>query len=312
MSIRGVGRFLARLRPPSPGPFLCRVRAWPKVGARADAFGERMRHGLAASLDRLSRALSSPLTEAELDAPGLVFAPHPDDETLGCGGTILLKRSRGADVGVAFLTDGSKSHAALVSPEILADERHLEALEACRRLGVPERAVTWMGFPDGELARHARAAVSRVVELLTERQPHVVFAPLPVNEHPDHVATGRIVRAALRRAPLEAPVTLLEYPIWFWHHFPWVSLRDGDPGLLEKTRAARFGLRVLTHLDVRVDVRAVRREKRAALAAHKSQMERRNGDPRWWTLGDVSGGELLSRLLADAERFRRIRVGGCG
>ena len=39
-------------------------------------------------------------------APAIVFAPHPDDETLGCGGTILKKRSLGAPVEVVFLTDG--------------------------------------------------------------------------------------------------------------------------------------------------------------------------------------------------------------
>lgn len=311
MSIRARTPPPGSLAPVSKRAFPFRVRASQVLGIQPGSLTERARHGLAAALNGLSRVLSTPLDDAELVAKTLVFAPHPDDETLGCGGTLLLKRARGAEVGVAFLTDGSKSHPALVPAETLANQRRLEALEACQRLGISEGSVTWMGFPDGELSAHEDAATARVVELLTAWRPHLVFAPYPVSEHPDHVTTERVVREALRRAALDGPVTLLEYPIWFWHHFPWVSLRGSEGhALLAKTIAAGFGLRALTDLDARVDVRAVRQAKRAALAAHRSQLERRDGDPGWWTLGDVSDGEFLEHLLGDEERFRRIRVRG--
>src|SRR5207248_577693 len=43
----------------------------------------------------------------ELGRSAIVFAPHQDDEVLGCGGTIVRKLRAGADVTVVFLTDGS-------------------------------------------------------------------------------------------------------------------------------------------------------------------------------------------------------------
>ncbi len=49
------------------------------------------------------------LSEKELAGSTLVFAPHQDDETLGCGGTIIKKNRLGAKVTIVFLTDGRKS-----------------------------------------------------------------------------------------------------------------------------------------------------------------------------------------------------------
>ncbi|HLL52387.1 MAG TPA: PIG-L family deacetylase, partial [Myxococcaceae bacterium] len=108
-----------------------------------------------AALRRLHRTalghLGRPLGEEELRRGAMVFAPHPDDETLGCGGTILRKRRAGAEVRIAFLTDGAASHAHLVPREALRALREREALEAAGALGVEASRVCWLGFPDGEL-----------------------------------------------------------------------------------------------------------------------------------------------------------------
>src|SRR5690606_38092378 len=45
-----------------------------------------------------------------LDGPLLVIAPHPDDETLGCGGVIALATCRNVRVHTVFVTDGGASH----------------------------------------------------------------------------------------------------------------------------------------------------------------------------------------------------------
>src|SRR5579885_2284019 len=60
------------------------------------------------------------------DAPALIIAPHHDDETLGCGGVIALKRAAGVPVQVVILTDGSRSHleqASLPVADIIASRR---------------------------------------------------------------------------------------------------------------------------------------------------------------------------------------------
>ena len=74
------------------------------------------------------RLLHSRLKEYEardLVRPALVFAPHQDDETLGCGGTILKKRAAGAEVGLVFLADGGTSHEKLMVPQEMATLREL-------------------------------------------------------------------------------------------------------------------------------------------------------------------------------------------
>src|SRR5262245_59164913 len=71
----------------------------------------------------------------------LVIAPHPDDETLGCGGTIKLLTNAGARVDVLYTTRGENG---LFSPELaapeerqqLAERRTREAEAACKLLGV--------------------------------------------------------------------------------------------------------------------------------------------------------------------------------
>jgi LmbE family N-acetylglucosaminyl deacetylase len=49
----------------------------------------------------------------------VVFSPHPDDETLGCGSTIIKKKRLGADVTIVFMTDGSKSHPHFIFRELI-------------------------------------------------------------------------------------------------------------------------------------------------------------------------------------------------
>lgn len=58
----------------------------------------------------------------------LVIAPHPDDETIGCGAAIARKRTAGTPVEVAVVTDGRHSHLSpLVSPTRLAELREAES-----------------------------------------------------------------------------------------------------------------------------------------------------------------------------------------
>ena len=80
----------------------------------------------------------------------LVLAPHPDDETLGCGATIMRKLAAGRQVTVAVATDGRYSHRSNhVTPEQLADLRRVEMEEAGRRLGLSTGDIRWGGFVDG-------------------------------------------------------------------------------------------------------------------------------------------------------------------
>ncbi|MBD0337375.1 MAG: PIG-L family deacetylase, partial [Cyanobacteria bacterium Co-bin13] len=87
-------------------------------------------------------------------APALIVAPHPDDETLGCGGLIALKRQQGTEVRVVILTDGRASHPShprLPTQELVAI-RQQEATQALAVLGVPPEDLHFFNQPDQGVA----------------------------------------------------------------------------------------------------------------------------------------------------------------
>jgi len=271
--------------------------------------GARLR-GAFRRLHRQAMArLSTRLGAEALRQPAMVFAPHPDDETLGCGGTLLRKRQVGAEVRLVFLTDGAASHPHPHPRAGLAALRAREALAAAEALGVSAEHVAWLGFPDGALAGHHAAAVSQVEALLERHRPEQLFVPSAWGEHADHAATCAIVYEALRRALRRA--TVLEYPVWRWRHWPTTSMTSSPRrrlAALSSGLAAGFGLRLLAEFRTSVPIRGLLGQKRAALARHASQLQRREGEPGGEPLGEVDGGEFLDCFFQDHEVYRRVEV----
>ncbi len=94
----------------------------------------------------------------------LVFAPHSDDETLGCGGMLALAARNGAKVHVVLVTNGDAfrfaAYRALrtirMTPDkyvFFAYKRQRETINALRALGVKQESVTFLGYPDRGTAR---------------------------------------------------------------------------------------------------------------------------------------------------------------
>lgn len=252
----------------------------------------------------VNRCLSEKLTVSSLRARTLVFAPHPDDEVLGCGGTIVLKVRSGAAVQVVIMTDGRASHSHLVAAPELIRIREQEALAAAGRLGLSANAYHFLRFEDHALAEQGAEARSQVSELIYRFQPDEIYVPHHRDTLSDHVATNNIVRSAL--ADYARPVTVLEYPVWLWNTWPWtVGARSGSGLIHRSLKWARdvgalvFGCR--THINVR----SATQVKLHALRAYRSQLERRDDDPSWPVLADVSAGEFLDRFASDHEIFRR-------
>jgi len=239
----------------------------------------------------------------------MVFAPHPDDETLGCGGTLLHKRQMGAEVRIVFLTDGAASHPQKISRARLGAVRSREALAAAEALGVDASRVSWLGFADGALETCYAPAVLKVTTLLECHRPSQLFVPYARGEHVDHAATHRIVWEALRRVALRA--TVLEYPVWRWRHWPTTSMASSPHGLralLTGGLRAGFGLRLFAEFRTSVAIHGLLEQKRAVLSHHASQLQRPDGDPDWETLGDVDGGEFLDCFFQEYEMYRRVEA----
>lgn len=143
----------------------------------------------------------------------LVLAPHPDDESFGCGGMIRRMTMSKARVDVAFLTRGEQGNEEGLATHCrqleLAQRRSTEALNACEILGVSN--VLFLDGHDGQLSQqpHLRTAVLR---LLQERSYRTVFCPWPGESHPDHAMTYHFLKAALAEYSSEVEVWL--YEVW--------------------------------------------------------------------------------------------------
>lgn len=240
---------------------------------------------------------------AGLTLPTLVVAPHPDDETLGCGGLIARKAAAGAQVRVVIMTDGASSHRRLMAPARLAALREEESAAAAAALGLPAHALVFLRFPDRRLGDHRAAAADAVRRLLAEARPREIFVTHRAEPPADHRAANLIVRKALAAAGLDARV--YEYPVWLWRRWPWTRREPGD-AWREDLAAASLLLRDLRCAAPLGETIAA---KRRALAAHRSQSERRDGDPRWSTLGDVAGGEFLDCFFWRWELFHAQAAG---
>jgi LmbE family N-acetylglucosaminyl deacetylase len=143
----------------------------------------------------LAGRLATPLRRWSL--PGgrriLVVASHPDDEAIGCAGTILLHRRAGDSVCIAHVTDGSASRALGLDAETMRRRRRTESELASRLLAV-ER-FEWLGLREGEWTPDEGRAALRA--LVTELAPDVCYAPSRLDYHPEHVRVAEALASVL-------------------------------------------------------------------------------------------------------------------
>lgn len=118
----------------------------------------------------------------------LFLAPHPDDEVLGCAGTLKLLSSAGTNVTLIFVTNGEKLYGD--APDGIAEVRRKEAVQSGDLLGC--RETLFLNFPDGEVGRHSDEVLRRLAGIIHEGKPDAVFAPSPIDYHEDHIATSHI------------------------------------------------------------------------------------------------------------------------
>ena len=210
-------------------------------------------------------------TIVEPNSTALVVAPHPDDETLGCGGAIALLRQLGIAVKVVVVSDGTKSHpnSKTYPPTSLKKLREGESLAALAILGVAPEAVAFFGMPDGAVpnfdgkqGRQGKGAQRKDIgeyekaialcqQYLQNTKPSIVFLPWRKDPHPDHRASWQLFVTAINN--LNNPLRIIEYPIWDWD----TAQRQDFP----KSVKAR-----------RLDIRSVLELKQQAIAKYQSQI----------------------------------------
>ena len=189
--------------------------------------------------------------------PGLVVvAPHPDDESAGCGGLIAGCRRRGVPVRIVQLTDGAASHRSEQwPPRRLAVLRAGEMDRAARSLGVQE-AVVRLGFADAgrPTLQDERSASRRLADMILRWRPGLVLTTWRREPHCDHQLAYRIARCACDASG----TALAEYLVW-------TPITGRPPDRPDRKDGVPFDI-VLSGEE--------RKAKRRALGCHESQRGR--------------------------------------
>lgn len=150
----------------------------------------------------------------------MVFAPHPDDDIIGCGGSIARHTHNGDQVAIVYLTSGEAGSLRYRTSE-LAALREDEAHQAAGSLGAGP--LFFLRYPDGYL-EYSQAGLDDIVSLIRQFRPARVYLPHSGEAVPDHQITYLLVTEAIRRAsgpwfqqgglqPWRVP-TVLGYEVW--------------------------------------------------------------------------------------------------
>lgn len=173
--------------------------------------------------------------------PTLVFAPHGDDELVGCGGWLILTRNSPMQRIVVFSVERdpqrkAESQAALADLDIITVD-----------LDLPERGSdVWV---------ERQNVVERIAALIEEVAPRYMFVPSFADPHPDHRQTHSLVCAALARGTtIPDQLTILQYeglvPLGSVNW--WLNISEISPEKQQRLRAyhtqeQRYGLVGIMH-----------------------------------------------------------------
>ena len=140
---------------------------------------------------------SLPLEEKLPGNKVLVIAPHQDDESIGCGGTLIKHTKAGGILEVAFCTSGGET-------------RLYEAKDAAKLLG--SRRNHFLQFDIRSLYKNTNQLADRFTELFNIVNPDIIFLPFMVDNHQDHVAISRAFAKAYRNKEFNCLV--YAYSVW--------------------------------------------------------------------------------------------------
>jgi len=182
-----------------------------------------------------------------------IFAPHPDDEILGCGGLLQQFAANGNHIILVHVTHGTQSHpnSQIYSPAKLNTIRPQESLEALKVLGIDHQVtIISLDLTDGEVFVQQAQFYKKLAAII---QPDdVLVTPFVHDGHPDHEATGQVVATFAKQQQLAC----YQVFIWAWH---WAEPADN---------------RIPWSRAIKVDLSAEQLQRKTeAIACFKSQIE---------------------------------------
>jgi bacillithiol biosynthesis deacetylase BshB1 len=130
----------------------------------------------------------------------IIFASHPDDAEITMGGTIAKLTDNNLKVGIIDLTRGELSTRGTV------ETRQKEATLAAAILNIALRDN--LQLPDGMIARN-KENLMKIITIIRQYQPQIVFAPYFNDRHPDHIDTSILIKEAVFASGLTKIITNL-------------------------------------------------------------------------------------------------------
>jgi LmbE family N-acetylglucosaminyl deacetylase len=193
-----------------------RGRSWPSAEVHRKRYAERYapipvaRDAWLSSFPEFRAVTPRALEPSEWhDARVLVLAPHPDDELIGCGGTLCRLLSSGAKAWILQATDGCKLESLRDLPEA---RRKTVRLEEAQRVSSALGAGLVLWRQEDQGLRCSGETTAKLAGLLGELHPTHVFTPFLGDTHADHRTLSYILGGALGAAGLAPQV--LQYEVW--------------------------------------------------------------------------------------------------
>lgn len=214
----------------------------------------------------------------------MAIAPHPDDDAIGCGGSIVQHVQRGDTVHVVYVTSGEHG-SPVYTPAELAAIREEEAAKGARILGAQQ--TTFLHQPDGNVS-YSLDLVNHFIQLIRTEKPDVLYLPHSNDGHKDHQQTFAVVTEAAGRAGGNS------FPEW---------------GGKAWTIATILGYEVwtpLTRFQYVNDISAVIETKLNALREHRSQLANVQYDDAVRSLNRFRG--IMTERGAYCECFEVLKV----
>ncbi len=188
----------------------------------------------------------------------LVIAPHPDDESFGCGALI----AQHPNTHIVVVTDGgASSPSANITAKELAAIRKEETLNAAKILGVESSHVLFLNYPDNAIRSQQEDIAKDLSALICKIKPTLITAPFHWDKHQDHRTISQAVQS------IETNATRLYYPLWFWPKYALKLLWSND-----------------SFKTYRLNAKHTLEIKEQAIRAHASQFKNVTGSKEWDTL----------------------------
>ena len=215
----------------------------------------------------------------------LVIAPHPDDELLGCGGTLLRRTAEGHVVGWVLMTtittEGGWSKERI-------NQRFAEIERVREGLNIDRDNLYQLGFPAAELDQISMSDILiRLSDAVNHFEPNEILLPHPGDVHSDHRVTFEAASVCTK-----------------WFRFPFVR-RVMTYQTISETE---FGLNPLNkpfELNLFVDIGPFMDEKLSLLTIYSSELGQ-HPFPR--SLGAVKAQALLRGAQMGAEAAEAFQL----